>query len=222
MVLRVALVCACIALAAPARDAQDGATLYQKNCGGCHDSGASRVPSRQALKRLSPERILLALESGTMMMMGARRTAPERHAIAEFLAAKPFGSEPVTAPPQAAFCRSSAPAFPVNPLAGAHWNGWGVDRGNRRFPPAAVAGLAAADVPRLQLKWAFGFPGDIVAYAQPAVAGGRIFVGSAGRRVYSLNASTGCIYWTLEAEAPVRTAVSIGRVGGRSAIYFGD
>jgi len=93
MLIRVALVCACIALAAQARDAQDGAALYQKNCAGCHDSGASRVPSRQALKRLSPERILLALESGTMMMMGARRTAPERHAIAEFLAAKPFGSD---------------------------------------------------------------------------------------------------------------------------------
>jgi len=222
MLIRAALVCACIALAAQARDAQDGATLYQKNCAGCHDSGASRVPSRQALKRLSPERILLALESGTMMMMGARRTGPERHAIAEFLAAKPFGSEPVTVPPQAAFCSGDAAAFPDNPLAGAHWNGWGAGLANRRFQPAALAGIAAADVPRLRLKWAFGFPGDIVAYAQPAIAGGRIFVGSAGRRVYSLSASTGCIYWTLEAEAPVRTAISVGRLGARHAVYFGD
>jgi polyvinyl alcohol dehydrogenase (cytochrome) len=47
-------------------------------------------------------------------------------------------------------------------------------------------------------------------------------VGSAGRRVYSLSASTGCIYWTLEAEAPVRTAISIGKLGARNAIYFGD
>ena len=155
MLIRAALACACIALAAQARDAQDGAALYQKNCAGCHDSGASRVPSRQALKRLSPERILLALESGTMMMMGARRTAPERHAIAEFLAAKPFGSEPVTVPPQAAFCRGDAAAFPNDPLIGAHWNGWGADLANRRFQPATLAGIAAADVPRLRLKWAF-------------------------------------------------------------------
>ncbi len=222
MIIRAALVCACISLSVQARDAQDGAALYQKNCAGCHDSGASRVPSRLALKRLSPERILLALESGTMMMMGARRTAPERHAIAEFLAAKPFGSEPVTVPPQAAFCGGRTAAFPDNPLGGAHWNGWGADLANRRFQPAALAGIAAADVPKLRLKWAFGFPGDIVAYAQPAVAGGRIFAGSAGRRVYSLNAMTGCIYWTLEAEAPVRTAISIGKPGGRNAVYFGD
>src|SRR6266446_8513818 len=157
MLIRAALVCALIAITAQARDAQDGAALYQKNCAGCHDSGASRVPSRQALKRLSPERILLALESGTMMMMGARRTAPERHAIAEFLAAKPFGSEPVTAPPQAAFCSASAAAFPDNPLDGAHWSGWGADLANTRFQPAAPAGLAAADVPKLRLKWTFGF-----------------------------------------------------------------
>src|SRR6266480_4913788 len=95
MLIRAALACACIALAAQARDAQDGAALYQKNCAGCHDSGASRVPSRQALKRLSPERILLALESGTMMMMGARRTAPELHANAASLAAKSSVTEPV-------------------------------------------------------------------------------------------------------------------------------
>jgi polyvinyl alcohol dehydrogenase (cytochrome) len=72
------------------------------------------------------------------------------------------------------------------------------------------------------LKWAFGFPGDIVAYAQPAVTGGRIFVGSATGWIYSLNASSGCILWTLEAEAPVRTAISVGAAGSHTAIFFGD
>src|SRR5260221_224697 len=53
-------------------------------------------------------------------------------------------------------------------------------------------------------------------------ADGKLYAGSAAGRVYSLNARTGCIYWTLEAEAPVRTAISIGRIGARRAIYFGD
>ena len=219
MLIPRALVVLCIFLAA--LQAEDGAALYRKHCAACHDSGAARVPSHEALKRLSPERILLALESGSMMMMGARRTAQERHSIAEFLAAKPFGREPMDAPPAAAFCRATGGDLP-DPSGGPRWNGWGVDLANRRFQSTEMAGLNAAEVPRLRLKWAFGFPGDIVAYAQPAAAGDRLFVGSAGGRVYSLNARTGCIWWTLEAEAPVRTAISIGSIGGREAVYFGD
>src|SRR5579863_896297 len=210
-----------LSIASLALAAEDGAALYRKNCAGCHDSGAARVPSREALKRLSPERILLALESGTMMIMGARRTDPERHAIAEFLAAKPFGREPLDSPPPSAYCRETRASL-VAPPGGPRWNGWGADLANRRFQPAEMAGLSAADLPRLQLKWAFGFPGDIVAYSQPAITGGSLFVGSAGRRVYSLNARTGCIYWTFESEAPVRTAISTGPIGARQAVYFGD
>jgi polyvinyl alcohol dehydrogenase (cytochrome) len=60
------------------------------------------------------------------------------------------------------------------------------------------------------------------AFAQPAVAGGRLFVGSAVRQVYSLNASTGCIYWAYDADFPVRTAISVGQAGNGWAVYFGD
>jgi polyvinyl alcohol dehydrogenase (cytochrome) len=220
MFTRAALVCLSITITISLH-AQDGAAIYRNHCGGCHDSGAARVPSREALKKLSPERILTSLEGGTMMMMGARRSGAERRAVAEFLAAKPFGREPLDAPPRAAFCRETAVEF-SDPFAVPHWNGWGAGLANRRFQSSEQAGLTAADVPNLRLKWAFGFPGDIVAYAQPAVAGGRLFVGSAGRRVYSLSASTGCIYWTFESEAPVRTAISIGGIGTRHVTYFGD
>jgi polyvinyl alcohol dehydrogenase (cytochrome) len=216
-----ALFCISLTLAAGASSPPDGAVLYRRHCAGCHDSGAGRAPSREALKRFSPERILVTLESGNMMFMGAKRTAPERRAITEFLAGKLLGREPMETPPQFAFCSGKQSPW-TDPLAGPRWNGWGADLANRRFQPAAQAGLRPSDVPRLRLKWAFGFPGDIVAYAQPAVAGGRLFVGSAGGRVYSMSATTGCIYWTLEAEAPVRTAISIGPNGSRYAAYFGD
>jgi hypothetical protein len=35
-------------------------------------------------------------------------------------------------------------------------------------------------VRRLELKWAFGFDGDVTAFAQPTVLDGQVFVGSAG------------------------------------------
>ena len=171
MLIRAALVCLTMTIAT-SMHAEDGAAIYQKHCAGCHDSGAARVPGREALKRLSPERILTSLEGGTMMMMGARRSASERRAVAEFLAAKPFGREPLEAPSRSAFCRETSVEF-TDPSAGPHWNGWGAGLANRRFQSSELAGLTAAEVPRLRLKWAFGFPGDIVAYGQPAVAGGR-------------------------------------------------
>jgi glucose dehydrogenase len=90
------------------------------------------------------------------------------------------------------------------------WNGWGVDLAQHRFQPAAMAQLKADEVPRLKLKWAFGFPGDTRAYAQPAIVGGRLFVGSAGGKVYSLDAKSGCVHWIFDAGFSVRTAVTIG------------
>ena len=33
-------------------------------------------------------------------------------------------------------------------------------------------------MPTLKVKWAFGFPGELSADAQPATAGGRVFGGS--------------------------------------------
>ena len=200
--------------------APDGRALYNKYCAGCHDSGAGRAPATSALRNFSPERILLAMESGPMMIMGQRRTDPERRAISEFVAGKPLGHAPSSALPHAAYCKDNKPF--ASPLASAHWVGWGGDLSNRRFQPGVQAGIEAADVPRLRLKWAFGFPDDIQAYAQPAVAGGRVFVGSAGHRVYSLDASNGCVYWMFEAEAPVRTAISLGAIASDYAVYFGD
>jgi polyvinyl alcohol dehydrogenase (cytochrome) len=100
------------------------------------------------------------------------------------------------------------------------WNGWGVDSLNSRFQPEP--GLAVADVSKLKLKWAFGFPGETRTQSQPVIAGGRVFVGSTSGMVYSLDAATGCLYWTYQAAGFVKAAPSIVRLGNRWAAYFGD
>ena len=89
----------------------------------------------------------------------------------------------------------------LNPSTGPAWNGWGDNTTNTRYQDGAAAGFTAAQVPRLKVKWAFGFPGDLDANAQPTVVGGRVFVGSQGGKVYALNAETGCIHWFVEAKA---------------------
>jgi outer membrane protein assembly factor BamB len=42
------------------------------------------------------------------------------------------------------------------------------------------------------LKWAFGYEGDVNAFALPAFFDGQIFVGSACGTVYALRAESGC------------------------------
>ncbi len=108
-------------------------------------------------------------------------------------------------------------AEPASPLAlgSAQWNGWGRDIENTRYQPEPA--IRATDVPKLALKWAFGIQGSVVA-GQPTVVDGRLFVVSSAGRIYSLDAKTGCTYWTFDAPTGTRTAVSIGELApSRSA-----
>ena len=120
-------------------------------------------------------------------------------------------------------CADNQAGFP-QPLDGPRWNGWGADLSNSRFQPAAMAGLTQDQVPRLQLKWAFGFPGATAANAQPTIVGGLVFVGSGDRKVYALHAKSGCTRWVFATEANVRTAISFAPISGkdRFGVFFGD
>src|SRR5437773_58696 len=216
---------ALLSLAAGPLSAEDGAPLYKQICAACHDTGIDRAPNREALRAMTPERVLAALETGAMISMTSGRTAVERRAVAAFVTGKPFGRPLVTTPSPQSMCGAQAGDF-ANPSAAPAWNGWGVNASNTRYQDGAAAGFTAAQVPRLKLKWAFGFPGDVAADAQPTVVGGRVFVGSQSGNVYALDASTGCIHWYFSAAASVRAAVTIGRVetdaGSRDVAFIGD
>ena len=184
----------------------DGAVLYKQRCAMCHEiSAETRAPAPPALRRMSPENIVRSLESGLMKEQGATLTAAQRRTVAEFLTGKIIGQE--IQPVKSNTCADVKASF--SPSA-SDWNGWGSDLANTRFQPADRAGLKAAEVPKLKLKWAFAFHGTFVAYGQPTIVGGRVFVPSANRSIYSLDAGTGCQYWSFEAQAPVRTVCGKG------------
>src|SRR5919204_1313355 len=199
--------------------AQDGPALYAAHCTRCHDAGSPRIPSRTSIAQLAPERIVSALETGSMRSQGTTLNDGERRAIAVFVTGRPLGS--VTAPVTAPRCsdemttRSSRGSGPA-------WNGWGAGAANNRYQPPEHARLTAPEVPRLRLRWAFGFPGDLIAAAQPTVFAGRVFVGSNSGRVFALDLRSGCAFWTFDADATVRTAITIAEAAGRQTAYFGD
>lgn len=214
------LACGAAGLAQEGGAVGAGSAVYQKHCAQCHDKGLGRAPQLLALSVFTPEAVLAALSTGKMAEQGKALTPAESRSVAMFVTGgKSFGAD-APAPPVGA-CPDSPPAFD-QPFAGPYWNGWGVDSANRRMQSAAMAGLPADRVPRLKLKWAFGFPGASKAFAQPTVVGGRIFTGSDSGKVYSLDAATGCIRWMFKADRPVRSAIAIGPVGPRWVAYFGD
>lgn len=212
-------VCAAAALRAGA-ETRDGATVYVDECAACHDQAAPRVPSRAALAERAPGAIVQALESGAMRVVGTfNLNGPERVAVAEYLSGRDY--DPGWAQSAGASCAPSSwppPDAATQPA----WSGWGNGAANTRFQRADAAGLSRETVPALELAWAFAFPGETIAESQPTIYGGRLFVGSRSGRVYALDAASGCIHWTFDAAAPVKSSLLIAPVAGRSGAFFSD
>ncbi len=104
----------------------------------------------------------------------------------------------------------SAASAPLADSVPQRWNGWGAGIRNTRFQSAEAGGITAADVPRLRLKWAYGLPQEQQPRGQPAVIGGRLFVGSQAGAVYALDAKSGCTIWQFFPRAGSRSALSVG------------
>jgi len=196
------------------RDAS-GASAYTKYCASCHDQVGARIPTRDALAEMSPARILRTLDFGLMMSIAYPMKRDEREAVAAFL-----GKGSDAAPPPSASCTPDKRIMAGAPASS--WAGWGPSQDNARYQTAERAGLGAADIPRLELKWAYGFSGDIIAFAAPTVVNGTLFVGSAGGAVQALDAKTGCLHWRFQANGPVRTAMTVATVGADKTLLFSD
>jgi len=202
-----------VLLGAAAAWPQDGAALFRQACGDCHrPGGAPRAPLPEALAAMTPASILRSMESGSMRDHAARLTATERDALARHVGKGKLDST-------TGYCTAEVRSRTDSSF----WNGWGANVGNTRSQTARMAGLTAASIPRLRLKWAFGHPGVAAAYGQPSIVGGRVYLGSQSGAVYALDLATGCTYWSYQAEAAVRGAPTIAAVrAGRYAVLFGD
>lgn len=194
-----------------------GEQIYEQACKSCHESGESRAPGLDALRQLSSDAILESLSDGVMAYVG--ETLPDGHAetVSRYL-----GHGTAKLP---SLARNSCPDETWgNPLRGPRWIGWGADLENSRYQPPQFAGLTAADVPRLELRWAFALPDATRARGHPTVAGGRLFVGSRSGGLYALDAKSGCTIWEFQSRSEVRTAVLISPPdgAGRTLLFFGD
>lgn len=173
---------------------------------------------------MTPEKIYEALTTGVMKENAKDISDKDKRAIAEWVAARRMGaSESGDAKSMPNRCASPVPVRESSKAPS--WNGWGVDNANTRFQPAKAAGLTTGQVSRLKLKWAFGVPGASSMYQQPAIVDGKVFFSSDSGVVYSLDAESGCVNWSFQAQAGIRSAMSVGpaKVGSsKVALFFGD
>ncbi len=200
-----------------------GEGIYRAHCAACHEGGAGKAPHREFLEQMSARAILHALTDGVMRHQGSALGTTERRQVTEFLSGISLAAGmPAPAPPPPACDPANGFALTRAPAQA----GWGYD--NRRFVPAAAAGLSSDEIPRLKLAWAFAFPGALRARSQPVVAMNTVFVGSQDGTVYAFDLDTGCARWTSKLSAEVRTAIVVepwregARPGRDPRLFFGD
>lgn len=201
----------------------EGEALYKQRCAVCHDNAQDRIPPLFLIRRRSAEDVIQTLTSGSMKQQAKGLSSDQIRALAVHLTGKQPGAA-VQANPEANRCSDNGGAIT---LTAPQWNGWGRDLDNSRYQPKP--GIKAEDVPKLKIKWAWAHPGPM-ATGQPTIIGDRLFVTTEIGQIFSLNAQTGCTYWTMSAGAAVRAAISVGpipvgKIAGskaKFALYFGD
>jgi polyvinyl alcohol dehydrogenase (cytochrome) len=198
-----------------------GAAQYYTNCVSCHESTTEghQAPRTAVLKQMTPEHVYDVLTTGSMRGNAASLSDADKRLIAEWLGGRRIDTARVGGR-MPNMCTSNAAVALTGPM----WNGWGIDYRNTRFQSAKGAGLTPAQVSRLELKWAFGFPGATALYSQ-AYVGGRLYVSSNAGYVYSLDADSGCVHWAYQPQAAVRSSFTVGKpspTSSRVLVYFGD
>ncbi|HEV2448716.1 MAG TPA: PQQ-binding-like beta-propeller repeat protein, partial [Candidatus Sulfopaludibacter sp.] len=212
----VILALALFAFAAPSFAASSGEEIYAKRCAMCHDQANERIPPRAVLQKLPASRIVRELNAGVMMAVGFTLSREDRIAVASYLGMNATES----GPPASAFCADRTVKLAAKSKFS--WNGWSPSSDDARFQPGDVARLSVDQVRNLKLKWAFGFDGDVIAFAPPTVIDDELFVGSASGMVHAMRADSGCLQWVFRADGPVRSSILAVPLGGQHALLFGD
>jgi polyvinyl alcohol dehydrogenase (cytochrome) len=220
--LQLSMLMAIGSISSPALADRPAPEIYATICSVCHEGGVPRAPHKVDFEMLGPRAILDALQSGVMQGQGALLTPGERRAIAEYLGQSAL---PAEGPVRVAQCGAAHSRFDFN--APPRLAGWGMDLESTRFISKKDAGLDASSVPKLKLKWAFGFPGATRARSQPTAGGGALYVGSQDGTVYALDFATGCVRWMFKAKSEVRSSPTLetwtaGNSRSKPRLWFGD
>ena len=180
------------------RSALPGAALYDTHCATCHLGQVYKAPHQTWLEMMSQKALYETMTQGIMASQASTLSEQQKIDVVEYLTSKRYTGRD-EAPPALNLCSVEHSTFTA-------WDneeitGWGRD--TSRFIPDTVAGLSKTDLPKLQLKWSFGYAGALRARSQPTIAMGAIYTGSQDGTVYALDLETGCVRWSFTASFEV-------------------
>jgi len=157
---------------------------------------------------------MVALEFGKMQPMAAHLNKQERGLIAIYLA----GSAPADEWIAGHSCETPAAGDNTEYVAN-----WGLGTDNRRFVPAAAAGIDRDNVAGLELAWSLAFPKVTDMRSQPAIIGDTMYFGDKTGKVYAIDRRTGCIRRHTEVLSGIRSAITVATLGsGRKLLVLAD
>lgn len=187
----------------------DPQATFDSRCANCHNGSMPKAPHQIKFQLIGRDAILQTLTAGLMKVHVQDLPQSDVETLANFLGGTVASSEPVKR------CATNELSAATPQL-----QGWSLNERGTRFVDAKVAKLSAAEVPKLELKWVFAYPGATRARSQPVPYGDAVLVGSQDGTIYALNLETGCSHWTYKADVEVRSALAINDAGDRA--YFGD
>ncbi len=187
----------------------DPQATFDSRCANCHDGSIPKAPHLIKFQLIGRDAILQTLTGGLMKVHVQDLPKADVITLANHLG----GAVASTAPIKRCTTNELPTATPT-------LQGWSLNERGTRFVDAKTAKLTAADVPNLELKWAFAYPGATRARSQPVPYGNAILIGSQDGTIYALDLESGCSHWTYKADVEVRSALAISTDGMRA--YFGD
>ena len=195
---------------------------YQQHCAQCHEGGVPKAPHSVTFQMIGSEAVLDSMTDGVMQLQAESMTGDELRQLAEHL-----GGSSLDAAGRLPLKMCEATAASLDLTRPPTSSDWGITPRNTRFNTVEIAGLEASDVPNLRLKWAFAYPNATRARSQPVIVGNTVFMGSQDGTIYALDVESGCVRWSFEADAEVRSALAIeaaqgGENGHGPYAYFGD
>jgi polyvinyl alcohol dehydrogenase (cytochrome) len=194
-----------------------GKRIFYSSCNTCHkDSGLALAPSLTVLRAMTARAVLFALDNGKMKLQGASLNTGQRRATAEWVTQ---GKLKEFAWPASAFKPVSPASLAPRP---GDYNGWGGNLEATGFRNATDAGIDPANLGKISLKWAFGFPEGTIIRSKPATAGNWLIAGSQYGDLYAIDRHDGKLGWIFTASAAIRGAIVIAKDSNRRVAYFAD
>ncbi len=196
-----------------------GRLVYEKHCASCHENPEqSKARTFETLTRMIPGMIEYALTDGRMKAQGAALSETELNDLMNYFRGQTRADNDWVA---GAMCADGR----VDTRQPATVTTFGFGPKNHRYLSAAQAGLSREDFPRLELAWALAFPNITMMRSQPVVVADTLFLTPVdSQQLYAFDISgTPCVRWVYEAEGPLRSSLSYGRlpVSGRQVLTFG-